>query len=174
LTSPPIPRPRPPRSPPWSRLNYGSGAVALAAATLIIGTATTSATALTHDGLGHLTGASDGVHPALTWSYDRQGNLLTESTVGATTSSYGYATSGNTVNELTSLWVGGQATSYYSYDKYGNPLSIGPSTSDPCPSTTSTCLGYDALARLTSVTEPSNGPTIAQTYNAMGRGPATR
>src|SRR6185437_16321224 len=119
-------------------------------------------------GLGWLTSAGDWVHPALTWSYDGQGNLLTEATGGTTTSTYGYATSGNTVNELTSLAVSGQATRYYAYDKYGNPLSIGPSPTNPCPSSTSTCLGYDALARLSSVVEANNGPTIALTYNAMG------
>jgi len=108
------------------------------------------------------------LHSALTWSYDGQGNLLTEATGGSTTSTYGYATAGNTVNELTSLAVSGQNTRYYSYDKYGNVVSIGPYSSDPCPNSSSTCLGYDALARLASVTEANNGPTIALTYNAMG------
>ena len=117
--------------------------------------------------MGHLTGANDGVDPALTWSYDGQGNLLTAAT-GGTTTTYSYATTPNTANELAGLAAPGQATQDYTYDSYGNTLSIGPSPSNPCPSGTSTCLGYDAQARLSSVTEPNYGPTIALTYNAMG------
>jgi len=64
--------------------------------------------------------------------------------------------------------VPGQPTQDYTYDPYGNTLSIGPSPTNPCPSSTSTCLGYDAQARLSSVTEPNNGPTVAMTYNAEG------
>jgi len=143
--------------------NNGGGDVRLAAATLAEG----GISPLTHDGLGHLTGANDGVHPALTWSYDGQGNLLSEVTGGITTT-YTYAAGPNTANELAGLAAPGQPSQDYTYDPYGNTLSIGPSPSNPCPSGTSTCLGYDAQARLSSVAEPNNGPTIALTYNAMG------
>ncbi|MGH2344404.1 MAG: hypothetical protein ACRDG4_04205 [Chloroflexota bacterium] len=127
-------------------VNQDGSYVYLNAATLT-GPGSTTTTTLTHDG---------------------QGNLLHEATAGTITTAYTYTTTPNTQNELASVGGNGQPTRDFAYDKYGNTLSIGPSPTNPCPSSTSTCLGYDAQARLTSVVEPNSGPSMAMTYNAAG------
>jgi len=113
---------------------------------------------LAHDAQGRVTGAQ-GKGVGQGWRYDGNGNLLTATTNGVTTT-YGY---GGPPNELQTLAVPGQATRYYGYDGNGDTMSI-TSTSG-----LDTRLQYDSQARLVGVTL-ADGTQVTQTYNASGRG----
>ncbi len=110
-----------------------------------------------YDVLNRLTAAT-GAYGAFGWTYDRNGNRLTQ-TLGGTLTSYGY-TAGT--NRLASIMSGGSTTPV-GYTATGNISSIPPTTGAPVATLT-----YSAANRLASVT----GTTVAITgmvYDAFGQ-----
>ncbi len=126
---------------------------------------TTNTLTITHDALGHLTGAT-GTGVTGSWAYANQGDNLTSSTSnGGPTTTYTYSASN--ANQLASTTTSGAST-YYSYDQSGHATRIGPTAQSGCDATGTTCLFYDAQGRLGSVVKAS-GLSVSMTYNAAGQ-----
>lgn len=107
-----------------------------------------TAQSLTYDALNRLTGDSESGkrNDSLAWTYDADGNRLTQDSNGTDTR-YRIATASNRLRA-----VGGTA---YRYDADGNLISDGVHT-----------YGYDARNRLTTV---DGGATATYLYNALGQ-----
>lgn len=93
--------------------------------------------------------------------YDGNGNVLTSSTYGLTTT-YGFSAA-IIPNEVLTLTVPGQVPVYYGYDQNGDTAAI--TTTDL---STNTHLSYDSQARPITVTL-TDGTLITQTYNTAGQ-----
>ncbi|MDR3662242.1 MAG: hypothetical protein P4L86_17990, partial [Mycobacterium sp.] len=119
--------------------------------TTVSGSATTLA--VSHDALGHLTGAT-GTGTTGSWAYANLGDNLTGATSnGSPTTSYSYSSSN--ANELASTTTSG-VTTYYGNDQRAHFTSISPNSTNTCPTdSASTCLSYDGQGRLTTVTKAS-------------------
>jgi RHS repeat-associated protein len=95
-----------------------------------------------------------------TYTYDGNGNLLTSSTYGVTTT-YGYSAA-ITPNEVLTVTTPGQLPTYYGYDQNGDTTAITNGSS------LTTTLQYDSQARPITITL-SDGTLITQTYNSAGQ-----
>jgi YD repeat-containing protein len=124
--------------------------------------------ALGHDQAGRLNVLTgNGVN--LAWTYDQNGNLLqARNKVSGATSTYSYAGSGTTQNELTSLATMNGPTLTYDYDSAGDTTAI-TSTAALTP----TSLSYDAENRLRSVALP-NGAVVKQSQRILSHDQAGR
>jgi YD repeat-containing protein len=97
-----------------------------------------------------------------TYSYDGNGNLLTSSTYGLTTT-YGYSAA-ITPNEVLTVTTPGQVPVYYGFDQNGDTTAI----TTACSLTTT--LQYDSQAQPIAITL-ADGTLITATYSSA---PPTR
>jgi RHS repeat-associated protein len=112
----------------------------------------------TYDGLGRVKG-STGLTNGTAYSYDLDGNRLTQ-TVGGVSTTYTYDRSDELVEQVI-----GVAHKSFSYDAFGDMTTAADSAS------ALTTYGYDEGQRLTSIT-PASGSAATFTLDAMGRNKA--
>ncbi|MGB6686570.1 MAG: RHS repeat-associated core domain-containing protein [Terracidiphilus sp.] len=117
---------------------------------------------LSYDSLQRL-GQAAGSYGSLGFTYDGDGNQLTQ-TLGATTTSYG---SGSGSDQLATISVGGVATQAIGYTADGRMASLNPGIQTPG-SQYITSLSYNQNAQLSAVNAGS-GAFASYTYNGFGQ-----
>ena len=115
-----------------------------------------------YDGLHRLSQAS-GSYGSFGFTYDGDGNQLTQ-TLGATTTSYGYGTGSD---QLATISVGGVATQAIGYTADGRIGSLNPGIQAPAGQYI-TSLSYNQDAQLSSVNAGS-GALASYTYDGFGQ-----